>query len=126
MSRQIKPDQLEAGIKHMLSQVEPRCERLGTEGVVHRAMAAILPGSVRWSANEYDRLTPPDERMEALAVICANMVCTELSNVDCPDDVKFSAVNEFLTHLAHRIGHIMTVPNAATVATLDTEEVGHG
>jgi hypothetical protein len=118
---------MEAGIAKMVEALTPLAEEKGEVGTVHRAMLAILPGAVRWAGGEFNRNTPPDQCMMGLAVVAANMVASQVTNVVCDLDVKVSAVNEFMRVFAEQVHLMLTLPSDPDrTTTVSAEEVGHG
>lgn len=126
MPKQVTDEQIDKLIEGMTASFAPHLEESGVQGVTSRCMNAALPHMARWSAGEFNRATPPDQTVQALMVLTANALASELENVPCSIDVKVDAINEFLRELAQNTLRILTNKTPGTFAHTEAQEVGHG
>ena len=126
MPKMVTGEQLDELEKKMLAHLTPNVDKPGLHGTIARCMVAALPKLARWSADEYNRETPPSETLEALATVAANTLCSELDNLNVDIDVKVAAVNEFLHVLAEKTHRLMTNKTPGTFHQMPAQEVGHG
>jgi hypothetical protein len=121
-------EKVEAEIAAMVEKLsaDGALEAPGSHGACRRAMVAILPAFVRWQADEMNRGTIVGHQMEAVMVVTKNALVNQLGSIDCPLDLKFGAINEFLQHLAENVGDILANPDPSMKRTVEAEEAGHG
>lgn len=112
-------------IERLRSTLLPEASRTDQRGVTARAMIAILPGAIRWSASEFNSLTPFPEVLIAMASLVSNMLASEISNVEVDDDEAVECINTVLRMVAAGTHQILTGPrNLERSAIIKTSEAG--
>lgn len=95
MPKVINLAELEPVFAKIRAALEPDASRPGQIGTTSRAMLAILPAAARWNAHEFNTDTPVEEVTRAMAVTVANILASEVGNLDCSLDDKLRLLNKF-------------------------------
>lgn len=126
MPQTVNLSDVEAQIEHMRSTLASDASRNDQRGANARAMIAILPGAIRWSASEFNSVTPFPEVMIALASLVSNMLASEIANVEVDDDGAVEAINTFLRMVAAGSHQILTGPRSPErSAIIKSSEAGN-
>lgn len=113
MPQTVKLADVEVQIERMRSTLAADAAGTDQRGATARAMIAILPGAIRWSASEFNSGTPFPEVLIALGSLVSNMLASEIANFETDEDGTVECINTFLRMVASGSHQILTRPRSS-------------
>ena len=124
MPKMIDLSEVEASFALMRERLTPRTEEPGGQGAINRALLAIIPVSAMLQATEMNRDTPCDETRDALVIVCANMIASEIGGLEMSDNEKMVQLVSFMNDLGNQAAYILTNNEENRKTTIQPIEAG--